>query len=64
MNIQRLIVACIATSDLSFLAGPNCVSVLSVSPGGSGRASLSRDIAPQWLESGAGFGSTILSMLD
>ena len=50
------------TSDLWFLVGPSCMSVLSVSPEGSGRASLSGDIITlQWLESGAGFSVTILS---
>ena len=51
------------TSDLCFLVGPICISELSVSPGGSDRAS---DITLQWLESiqsGAGFSVTILSML-
>ena len=51
------------TSDLWFLVEPSCMSALSVSPGGSGRASLSGDITLQWLESGAGFGVTILSIL-
>ena len=48
------------TCDLSFLV---CPSVLSVCPGASGRASLCGDITPQWLESDAGFSSTMLSML-
>ena len=48
------------TCNLSFLV---CLSVLSVSPIGTGRASLSGDITPQWLESGAGFSLTMLSML-
>ena len=52
----------IFTSDLWFLVGPSCMSVLSVSPEGS-RASLSEYITPQCLESGAGFTATILSML-
>ena len=54
------------TSDLSwFLVCPSCMSVVSMSPGGSGRAGLSGDcITLQWSESGAGFAPTILSMLD
>ena len=55
-----------STSELfRLLVCPSCMSVVSVSLGGSGRAGLSGDcITLQWLESGAGFAPTILSMLD
>ena len=53
------------TSDLSrLLVCPSCPSVVSVSLGGSSGTGLSGDcITLQWLESGAGFTPTILSML-